>query len=349
LVAQFDGSHQKKYFLMASFSVVLPVRNGGEHFKQCISGILSQSVTEFNLFVLDNNSSDGSIQWLSTINDPRISVVTASKDLTIEENWARVLELEMNEFITLIGHDDILMPNYLEEMALLIGSHPHASLYQTHFNYIDTNGLLIRSCVAMDATIEADSFLMKMLQSKIDINGTGFMMRSADYKKIGGIPLFKNLLFADFALWQELAGLSYLAVSPRYCFSYRLHQSTTTISSNQSFKTAFFQLLDYLYELKNSNVKYSVIISQHAIGFISKYSLSISHRMLRSNMSERGGFTVAQWVEECQFATDRLLGVNVLSIKDIKGMWLSLLIDSNSFLRHIFIVFKKIYKKPVFR
>jgi hypothetical protein len=60
--------------------------------------------------------------------------------------------------------------------------------------------------------------------------------------------------------------------------------------------------------------------------------------MLRSNMSERGGFTVAQWVEECQFATDRLLGVNVLSIK-----------DSNSFLRHIFIVFKKIYKKPVFR
>ena len=39
--------------------------------------------------------------------------------------------------MTVIGHDDLLDNNYLDVMNALIAKYPNASLYQTHFRYID--------------------------------------------------------------------------------------------------------------------------------------------------------------------------------------------------------------------
>lgn len=69
----------------------------------------------------------------------------SGKDSSIEENWNRIVTVPKNEFITLIGHDDLLHPDYLDTMDGLIQQHPSASfLYQTHFNYIDSSGQLVR-------------------------------------------------------------------------------------------------------------------------------------------------------------------------------------------------------------
>ena len=55
-----------------SYSIILPVRNGGEYVKECINSILSQTYRDFDILVLDNNSSDGTVEWINTINDRRI-------------------------------------------------------------------------------------------------------------------------------------------------------------------------------------------------------------------------------------------------------------------------------------
>ena len=68
---------------------------------------------------------------------PASLFILPKKPLTIEENWHRVVTIPKNEFITLIGHDDILDPHYLSVMDKLIARHPKASLYQTHFRKID--------------------------------------------------------------------------------------------------------------------------------------------------------------------------------------------------------------------
>src|SRR5688500_18219442 len=98
------------------YSVILPVRNGGEYVKECVNSILSQTYTGFNLHVLDNCSSDGTYEWISSINDSRIVIHRSETPLTIEKNWERVLSISKNEFITLIGHDDVLDGNYLQVM-----------------------------------------------------------------------------------------------------------------------------------------------------------------------------------------------------------------------------------------
>ena len=108
------------------YSIILPVRNGGEYVKECVNSILTQSLNSFNLLILDNCSTDGTFEWIISLNDARIKIYPAAKSLSIEENWDRIKSLPKNEFITLIGHDDILDKHYLEVMDRLISKHPKA-------------------------------------------------------------------------------------------------------------------------------------------------------------------------------------------------------------------------------
>lgn len=221
------------------YSIILPVHNGGEYVKECVHSILSQTLNNFNLHILDNCSTDGTLQWAQSLTDDRIKIYSAQNSLTIEESWERILHLPKNEFITLIGHDDILSENYLEVMDELISRYPDASLYQAHFNYIDSKGKIIRACTPMKDRENAEEFLTSLLTNNFDIMGTGFMMRAADYDMLGGIPAYPNLLFADFELFVNLARINYKATSLQNCFSFRLHQSTTSVSPDIKIQQAF--------------------------------------------------------------------------------------------------------------
>src|SRR4051794_34785431 len=120
---------------MGTYSIILPVRNGGEYLKECVRSVLLQRGNDYNLIILDNCSTDGGPAWIRLLNDPRIVLIESDEALTIEESWKRVVAVPKNEFMTLIGHDDILHPNYLSVIDTLISKFPDASLYQGHFNY----------------------------------------------------------------------------------------------------------------------------------------------------------------------------------------------------------------------
>lgn len=201
------------------FSIILPVRNGGEYIKECVTSILAQTYADFNLLVLDNDSTDGTLQWLHTISDKRLQIYPSSFSLSIEENWKRIKDVPRNEFMTMIGHDDILLPGYLQEMSMLIKKHPNAGLYQSHFDYIDEKGKFVRDCQPMAEEQGADEFLSCQFQRKIDSTGTGYMIRSLVFDKLGGMPShYPNLIFADFQLWVSAMLTAYKATSPKNVF-----------------------------------------------------------------------------------------------------------------------------------
>ena len=152
----------------SQYTIIIPSYNGGEYLKQCVRSVSSQTYTDFELAVLDNCSQDDTAQWLSSLNDERIKVYTSSKFLSIEENWARALEIPKNEFITLLGHDDLLDPNYLEVMDELIRLHPDAGLYQAHFHLIDQDGQIIRRCSPQPARETAAEYLTARFQQQRD-------------------------------------------------------------------------------------------------------------------------------------------------------------------------------------
>jgi len=237
-----------------NFSIFLPVRNGGQCFYQCVQSILEQTCEDFNLVVLDNSSTDGSLEVIHAIEDSRLTVYESQEPLSIEKSWGRIVDMPKNEFMTIIGHDDLLDPNYLATMQRLIEKNPNAGLYQAHFRLIDSNGKKIRSCEPMLEIEKVDGFLAARLSFQRDSFGTGYMFRSADYERVGGIPHFKNLMFADDALWIELMKDSYKVTTDEECFSYRVHAKSTSYAPNwHSTYEALASYLSFLRSCSESN------------------------------------------------------------------------------------------------
>ena len=251
------------------FSIFLPVRNGGQHFHQCVLNILEQTYRDFDLVVLDNASTDGSLEWIRAVNDSRVTVYESAKSLSMEESWARIIGAPKNEFMTITGHDDLFDPGYLETMCKLIQQYPDAGLYQTHFRLINAEGKAIRYCVPMPAIEGADSFLSSRLSFRRDSFGTGYMFRSADYERVGGIPSYKNLMCADDALWILLMKNSYKATSDDECFSYRKHPRST--SGSPVWQTTYDALDSYLNLLElmgEGDKRIATVLKDRLIGYM---------------------------------------------------------------------------------
>jgi len=333
----------------AKYSIILPVKNGGGYLKECVNSILNQTLAGFTLHVLDNCSTDGTGEWIQSLADERIVYIPSTTPLSIEQNWSRIKDIPKHEFITLIGHDDILLPHYLETMDTLIATYPGASLYQTHFDYIDNTGSVIKACKPMPEEEDGPAFVKSFLTGNVDIMGTGFMMRSKDYDALGGIPAFyPNLLFADLELWVRLTALQYKITAATTAFCYRLHQSTTKTTPDIKLQQAFEQCIFFLEKLKTKGEDYDKVILQEGISFINHHCISLSHRLLRTPLQNRDGLTVKAFVKKCKAYADMLVPGNTYNPASQFKIKLAVMVDSNFISRKLFLSVKKIYAKPLY-
>jgi glycosyltransferase involved in cell wall biosynthesis len=333
---------------MYRYSIILPVRNGGDYVKECVHSILAQTLPEFNLHVLDNASTDGTADWIRSLGDPRIILEPSNRSLTIEENWGRILSVRKNEFITLIGHDDILDPHYLAVMNDLIARHPRATLYQTHFRFIDSKGELIRRSKPMDEVQQAHEYLSIFLADMIDVMGTGFMMRARDYDEAGGLPAYPNLLFADFELWLSLTKRGYKATAYQESFAFRRHLSTTTTSADIKMHVAFARFVDFLAGLRQTDPLAALALDRYGIQYMQAMSKGLAHRLLRTPIAKRGGRSVGSFLDECRRHAGLLAPGQSFDPEATFSVRLGRWIDGSALTRQAFLLFKRFYSKPLY-
>lgn len=333
---------------MNRYSIILPVYNGGEYFKESVFSIISQSYTGFDLHILDNCSTDGSSEWIRSLKDSRIKVYRSERFLSMEENWKRILTIPKNELMTIIGHDDLLHAHYLSAMNEFIEKHPDASLYQSHFRFINAKGDFIKTCQPMDEIQSIEEFMISIFTHKIDTMGTGYMMRSADYETVGGIHPFPNLLFADHKLWFDLTAISYKATLNEECFSYRLHENISKTTNPVKYIKAFYTFMDNLAEFKNRSAGINDVIQKYGPDYISYYCGSLSHRLLKTPVENREGMTVHEFIQQCRHYGQILSPGSDFEPEKKFRIRIARQIDDNRILRNAFLLFKKFYKKPIY-
>ena len=99
-------------------SVITPVYNTEKYLDECIGSILSQSMTDFELLLIDDGSTDGSgaICDRYAEKDKRIRVfhipnggVSAARNLGLDN--AR------GEFVVFVDSDDRVTPDHLQQLA----------------------------------------------------------------------------------------------------------------------------------------------------------------------------------------------------------------------------------------
>ena len=326
-------------------SIVIPVHNGGEYLKDFFKTIYNQTLQPTEILILENGSTDGTVNWLKSLNDPRIKIFPTDLLLPIEKNWDRIKTVPRKKWMFMSGHDDLIKSTFIETIRNLTEKYPDASLYQTHFDIIDENGAVRSDCDPMPERQTMPEFFENTLN-----NGGGFVVRSADYDKVGGIPMYPGFFFTDFALWMKLTALSYKATAPENLFSYRHHQKNTSSNSSViNFSNGLEAFLDYLYELKQTDETFRKTLNTHGKKLVELYVRSLSHRLLRENIKKRNNYTVRQLVDKFEAHLNRLTDDASNNLSSDTTVKMALIIDSNNLTRKLFLLFKKLFPKPVFK
>ena len=236
--------------------------------QECVASILAQQYSDFELVVLENASTDGTLDWLKKIDDDRLTVCPSNVFLPIEKNWGRALAMPKNKFMTFIGCDDILDPTYLEIMDDLVRRDPDAGLYFAHFRYIDREGKKIRSCRSIRARETVTDYMTGLFRHNRDTYGTGYLYRSKDYDSVGGIPKWDGLLFADDALWMSLMKRSWNATTHEECFAVRDDaKSCGQCASWQTWLAGMRNYHKFLHEIAVHDAAFCAALKQHAPGY----------------------------------------------------------------------------------
>lgn len=203
-----------------SFSVIMPAYNAEKTIRDSIISVLEQTHTNFELLIINDNSSDETLNIIKSFSDNRIKVITNEKNLGVAESRNKGIKLSSGRYIAFLDSDDLWFPVKLEKQfkVFLEGYKIVCSAYIT----IDNDFFSNQSVFFKENLTYSD-----MLYSNFIGNLTG-VYDSLHLKKV----YQKKIGHEDYIMWLELMKIADCA----FCIkeplaAYRI--SNKSLSSNK--------------------------------------------------------------------------------------------------------------------
>jgi glycosyltransferase involved in cell wall biosynthesis len=118
----------------SSLTVGLPVYNAMPYLPEAVESLLRQTVSDFNILVIIDGADDGSAEYLATIRDKRLRIISQSNQgLTTTLN--RMLRETTTKWLVRQDADDISYPTRIERILELISQHPGAGMFYSLAKY----------------------------------------------------------------------------------------------------------------------------------------------------------------------------------------------------------------------
>lgn len=111
-------------------SVILPIYNGEAFLNEAVESVLSQTMTDFELILLDDGSEDNTWSLIQALTDPRIRAYR-HENIGLPATLNRGISLAHGQYIARLDHDDLMMPSRLEEQTRYLDEHENVALLGT--------------------------------------------------------------------------------------------------------------------------------------------------------------------------------------------------------------------------
>lgn len=209
-------------------SVLMPAFNAAPYVAQAIESILGQTYRDFEFLILDDGSTDGTLDICRgyAARDPRIRVIEGDHH---GHTWwlNRALQTARGEYIARMDADDVSMPERLAMQVEFLDRHPSCVAAGCDLITIDSDGDVVgtvRHPTTHDAIMNAivNGGLGVVVHAAV-------MMRRDALLAIGGYRV-ETEPAEDLDLWLRLAGVGELANIPELLFQVRQHIASVCFS-----------------------------------------------------------------------------------------------------------------------
>ncbi len=134
---------------MAIVSVIIPVYNDEKHVARAIESVLAQTLKEVEIIVVDDGSTDGTLQVLGEY-ESRIKVLALEhRGVAAARNAG--IQASSGEYICFLDSDDTVMPRSMETHVAILSQNLDIGLSYGRYEVVseETNAVRVCGCVAL--------------------------------------------------------------------------------------------------------------------------------------------------------------------------------------------------------
>lgn len=218
------------------FSILIANYNNGKYFQDCYDSIIAQSYEDWEAIIVDDKSTDDSIDLISSIikDDVRFKLIMNEENKGCGYTKRRCAELATGEIAGFLDPDDTITADALKLMIQAHSNSPGVSLVHSYFYFCNEN--LERASVFDRAKS------VHICEKFINLNAsvTAFStFKMISYKRTIGIdPTLIRAVDQDLYLKLSEVGAFYFIDKPLY--NYRIH--TSGISTSKADHAFFWYL-----------------------------------------------------------------------------------------------------------
>ena len=201
---------------MIKFSIIVPLYNKADYVRKALESILTQSYTNYEVVVVDDGSTDGSLDVVRdfvrndgmsllrlneplSLNDGRLKILTQSNSgVAVARNNG--VTASVGEYVCFLDADDWWEPTFLEEMDKLIREYPDAGLFATNYVYYKPG----KTHVALKLGRGYMNYPVAYLHGEMPVWTGAACMPRCVFDEMGGFPVGIKL-GEDFLLWAKTA------------------------------------------------------------------------------------------------------------------------------------------------
>jgi glycosyltransferase involved in cell wall biosynthesis len=123
------------------FSIIIPNYNHARFLKKRIDSVLQQTFTDFEVIILDDCSTDDSIEILDSYKDHRIThrIYNSENSQSPFSQWKKGLQLAKYDYIWIAESDDFCSPELLSSAYKVLNHDKEISLYYCDSNLMGEN------------------------------------------------------------------------------------------------------------------------------------------------------------------------------------------------------------------
>jgi glycosyltransferase involved in cell wall biosynthesis len=215
-------------------SVCIPAYNAQRHISFAIESVLRQTLSDFELIVVDNASTDNTIDVVRGFTDPRIRLLCNDTNIGVIANFNRAVRECGAPLVKVLCHDDVLYPRCLEEQVAVLDEPQNAdiALVSVHRDIIDETGriLLRNRGYPAQGRIAGTDAIRRVIRGGGNLLGepAAILFRAAAFEQAGGFS-DRNIYMLDIDLWCRMLSRASLYVIPHPLCAFRVrHDSLST-------------------------------------------------------------------------------------------------------------------------
>jgi glycosyltransferase involved in cell wall biosynthesis len=117
--------------MTAKVTICIPTRNRSHFVREAIQSALNQTISDFEVLVSDNASTDDTGETIASFRDPRIHYYRHPANIGLAANHQFVTTLAQTEYVAILPDDDLLLPDHLETALKALGTYSQAAYYSS--------------------------------------------------------------------------------------------------------------------------------------------------------------------------------------------------------------------------